>query len=131
MAVQYPLSDMLTRIRNAHMRGHKSVEVIDSKLNQAVAHVLKEEGYIINFRHDGEGSARHLVLLLKYHDGKPVIDVMDIISKPSRRVYMQSKDLPVVKNGLGIAIVSTSGGVMTAKKAKKASLGGEVLCHVI
>ena len=102
----------------------------ESKLKQAIARVLKEEGYINDFRQEGEGPARELVIVLKYFEGKPVIEHLSRVSRPGLRIYMGKADLPQVKNGLGIAIVSTSKGVMSSRAARRIGEGGEIICLV-
>ncbi|GAB3288044.1 30S ribosomal protein S8 [Parahaliea aestuarii] len=129
MSMQDPLSDMLTRIRNAQMAGKTKVEMPGSKLKSAVANVLKEEGYIADFNASSEGKPR-LEIELKYFDGKPVIAEIDRISRPGLRSYKGKDELPSVRGGLGVAIVSTSRGVMTDRAARAAGVGGEVLCTV-
>jgi len=130
MSMQDPLSDMLTRIRNAQMAGKQFVEMPGSKLKSAVANVLKDEGYIVDFSaQERDGKAR-LNIELKYHQGKPVIAELDRVSRPSLRSYAGKDALPQVRGGLGIAIVSTSRGVMTDRAARAAGVGGEVLCTV-
>jgi len=128
--MQDPLADMLTRIRNAQMAGKTSVDMPGSKLKNAVAGVLKEEGYIADFESRVDGVKPRLRLDLKYFEGKPVIAEIDRVSRPSLRRYAGSSDLPSVRGGLGIAIVSTSKGVMTDRAARAAGVGGEVLCTV-
>ena len=130
MSMQDPLSDMLTRIRNAQMAGKTSVDMPGSKLKSAVANVLKEEGYIADFDARMEGVKPRLRLELKYFEGKPVIAEIDRASRPSLRLYSGRDALPSVRGGLGIAIVSTSKGVMTDRAARAAGVGGEVLCTV-
>ena len=130
MSMQDPLSDMLTRIRNAQMAGKTSVEMPGSKLKAAVANVLKEEGYIADFAASSESGKPRLAIELKYHDGKPVIAEIDRISRPGLRSYSGKGDLPSVRGGLGVAIISTSRGVMTDRAARAAGVGGEVLCTV-
>jgi len=128
--MQDPLADMLTRIRNAQMAGKAAVAMPSSKLKQAVADVLLSEGYIAAQRVDTvEGNAT-LVLDLKYFQGKPVIAEIDRVSTPGLRAYKGKDELPKVRSGLGIAIVSTSKGVMTDRAARQAGVGGEVLCTV-
>ena len=130
MSMQDPIADMLTRIRNAQMAGKPSVDMPGSKLKLAVAKVLKEEGYIEEFAAaELEGKPR-LSIDLKYYQGKPVIAEIDRISRPSLRLYVGKDELPSVRNGLGVAIVSTSKGVMTERAARAAGVGGEVLCTV-
>lgn len=130
MSMQDPLSDMLTRIRNAQMAGKGSVAMPGSKLKAAVAAVLKEEGYIGTFAATEEAGKPRLSIELKYHQGKPVIAEIDRVSRPGLRNYAGKDDLPAVRNGLGVAIVSTSRGVMTDRAARAAGVGGEVLCTV-
>ncbi len=130
MSMQDPLADMLTRIRNAQMAAKPSVSMPSSKLKVAVANVLKEEGYVTDFSvSDVEGKVA-LTVELKYFEGKPVIEELDRISKPSLRKYVGSNELPKVRGGLGVAIVTTSKGVMTDRAARAAGVGGEVLCTV-
>lgn len=130
MSMQDPIADMLTRVRNAQMAGKPSVDMPGSKLKLAVAKVLKEEGYIEAFAAaELEGKPR-LSIDLKYYQGKPVIAEIDRISRPSLRRYVGKDELPSVRNGLGVAIVSTSQGVMTERAARAAGVGGEVLCTV-
>lgn len=130
MSMQDPLSDMLTRIRNAQMAGKAQVEMPGSKLKAAVASVLKDEGYIIDFATSQDGSKPRLSIQLKYFDGKPVIAEIDRVSRPGLRNYAGKGQLPSVRGGLGVAIVSTSRGVMTDRAARAAGVGGEVLCTV-
>ena len=130
MSMQDPLSDMLTRIRNAQMAGKAQVEMPGSKLKAAVAGVLKEEGYITDFATSQDGSKPRLNIELKYYQGKPVIAEIDRVSRPGLRNYAGKGELPSVRGGLGIAIVSTSRGVMTDRAARAAGVGGEVLCTV-
>lgn len=130
MSMQDPLADMLTRIRNAQMAGKTSVDMPGSKLKAAVARVLKDEGYIAGYESFAEGVKQRLRLELKYFDGKPVIVEIDRVSRPSLRRYAAKDELPSVRGGLGIAIVSTSQGVMTDRAARAAGVGGEVLCTV-
>ncbi len=130
MSMSDPISDMLTRIRNAQMVGHTEVVMPASKLKASIAQVLKDEGYIENFSmRAGEGKSE-IAIGLKYYAGSPVIERIERISKPGLRVYKGRDDLPRVMNGLGIAIVSTSRGVMTDRKARASGVGGEVLCIV-
>ncbi|MFK0570037.1 30S ribosomal protein S8 [Endozoicomonas sp.] len=129
MSMQDPLADMLTRIRNAQMAEHASVSMPSSKIKVAVATVLKDEGYIAEYKVDGEAKAE-LVIELKYFEGRPVIENLKRSSRPGLRAYAGKEALPKVNNGLGIAIVSTSKGVMTDRAARAAGVGGEVLCTV-
>jgi len=130
MSMQDPLSDMLTRIRNAQMAGKTRVDMPGSKLKAAVAKVLKEEGYIEDFAASGDGGKPRLAIDLKYYEGKPVIAEIDRISRPGLRQYSGKGELPSVRAGLGVAIISTSKGVMTDRAARAAGVGGEVLCTV-
>ncbi|WP_257253592.1 MULTISPECIES: 30S ribosomal protein S8 [unclassified Endozoicomonas] len=129
MSMQDPLADMLTRIRNAQMAEHASVEMPSSKVKAAVAKVLKEEGYITDARVEGEVQ-KTLIIDLKYYEGKPVIENLKRASRPGLRSYAGKESLPKVKGGLGIAIVSTNKGVMTDRAARAAGVGGEILCTV-
>ena len=130
MSMQDPLSDMLTRIRNAQMAGKTGVEMPGSKLKAAVANVLKEEGYIADFNASNDSGKPRLAIELKYYQGNPVIAEIDRISRPGLRNYAAKGELPSVRGGLGVAIVSTSKGVMTDRAARAAGVGGEVLCTV-
>ncbi len=130
MSMQDPLSDMLTRIRNAQMAGKTGVEWPGSMLKAAVANVLKEEGYIADFSATSDSGKPRLAIELKYFNGKPVIAEIDRISRPGLRNYAGKDELPSVRGGLGVAIVSTSKGVMTDRAARAAGVGGEVLCTV-
>jgi small subunit ribosomal protein S8 len=127
--MQDPLADMLTRIRNAQQVGKASVTMPSSKLKISVAQVLSDEGYINGFS-VSEGPKAELSLELKYFEGKPVIAELDRVSRPGLRNYAGKTALPTVRGGLGIAIVSTSKGVMTDRAARAAGVGGEVLCTV-
>ncbi len=130
MSMSDPIADMLTRIRNGQQAEKVSVSMPASKLKVAVAHVLKDEGYITDFSTSEEGSKKTLEVTLKYFDGKPVIEKLQRISRPGLRRYASCQEIPVVLGGLGIAIVSTSKGVMTGTKAKALGQGGEILCSV-
>jgi small subunit ribosomal protein S8 len=125
-----PIADMLTRIRNAQQSEKQSVAMPASKLKAAIAGVLKDEGYIEGFALRENDGKPLLEISLKYYAGKPVIEKMERISRPGLRIYKPSRDIPNVMNGLGIAIVSTSKGVMTDRKARGLGVGGEVLCIV-
>ena len=129
MSMQDPLADMLTCIRNAHHRSKPEVTMPSSKLKASVAKVLQEEGYINGFN-VSEDVKPTLTIDLKYFDGKPVIEEIKRMSKPSLRHYSGSSDLPQVRSGLGIAVISTSKGVMTDRAARAAGIGGEILCTV-
>ena len=130
MSMSDPIADMLTRIRNALQRGRREVRLPASKLKLAIAGLLKQEGYINDFRADDEAGKSMLVIELKYFEGRPVIDAMRRISRPGLRNYRSADSLPRIMGGLGIAIVSTSRGLMTDKAARRQGLGGEVLCSV-
>lgn len=131
MSMHDPISDMLTRIRNAQTSEKVSVEIPFSTLKQSIANVLLEEGYIAGIETSGDkASNKKLVLTLKYYQGKAVIERIERVSKPSLRVYRDKNSLPQVLGGLGVAIVSTSQGMMTDHKARTLSLGGEVICVV-
>ncbi len=126
-----PIGDMLTRIRNAQMRGKSVVHVPASKLRCWVLDVLKDEGYIRGYeKSSGEAGHPALEISLKYYEGDPVIRELKRVSKPGRRVYLGVKDIPQVRQGLGISIVSTPQGVMSDSSARSANVGGEVLCTV-
>jgi small subunit ribosomal protein S8 len=125
-----PIADMLTRIRNAQLAEKVSVAMPSSQLKVAIAKVLKDEGYIEDFRVAGEQAKPQLEIALKYYAGRPVIEKIERISKPGLRIYRGKEDLPRIMNGLGVAIVSTSKGVMTDRKARASGIGGEVLCVV-
>lgn len=130
MSMQDPLSDMLTRIRNAQMAGKTRVEMPGSKLKVAVVQVLKDEGYVESFSATTDAGKPRLSIDLKYHLGKPVIVEINRVSRPGLRQYSGTEDLPTVRAGLGVAIVSTSRGVMSDRAARAAGVGGEVLCTV-
>ena len=127
-----PISDMLTRIRNANMVKHQIVQIPSTKMSKSIAGILKEEGFIENFELYTEKSFEYILISLKYkgNQREPVISTIQRISKPGSRVYANSKTLPKVLNNLGIAIISTSKGVMTNFKAKELGIGGEVLCYI-
>ena len=131
MSMSDPIADMLTRIRNAQMVEKPSVAMPSSKLKAAIAKVLKDEGYIEDFAVRGEGTKPELEIALKYYAGKPVIEKIERVSRPGLRIYKGREDIPRVMNGLGVAIVSTSRGVMTDRRARDTGLGGEVLCVVV
>ena len=126
------ISDMLTRIRNANMVKHQIVQIPVTKMSLAIANILKEEGFITDFENYQEGQIKYLLLSLKYlgKSRKSVINEIKRVSKPGLRVYTNSKELPRVLDNLGIAIISTSKGVMTNLKAKELGIGGEVLCYI-
>ena len=130
MSMSDPIADMLTRIRNAQAVEKVSVRMPSSKVKVAIAQVLKDEGYIEDFAVSGEAAKPELEMQLKYYAGRPVIERIERVSKPGLRIYKGAEDLPRVMNGLGVAIVSTSSGVMTDRKARAQGVGGEVLCVV-
>lgn len=126
-----PIADMLTRIRNAKMRKHDVVDMPLSKLKQELARILKEEGFIRNYRVVGESVKKNLRIYLKYIDNEePVISDLQRVSKPGRRVYVGKDQIPSVKGGIGVAILSTSKGLMTDQKSREEKVGGEVLCYI-
>jgi len=129
MSMQDPVSDMLTRIRNGQVANKIAVSMPFSKLKLAIANVLKAEGYITDVSVE-EGIKPILSVTLKYFEGKPVVESIERVSRPGLRVYKRKDELPKVMGGLGIAIISTSQGVMTDRAARKAGMGGEVICYV-
>jgi small subunit ribosomal protein S8 len=130
MSMTDPIADMLIRIRNAQLVGHTDVAMPASKLKASIAQVLKDEGYIEDFALRDDGAKKELRIGLKYYAGRPVIERLERVSKPGLRVYRGRDDIPRVMNGLGVAILSTSRGVMTDRKARADGVGGEVLCIV-
>ncbi len=131
MSISDPVSDMLTRIRNAQSVAKRTVKMPCSNFKVAIAKVLKDEGYIKDFEvEDNDNNKKSLVIGLKYYNGKPVIDKIERVSRPGLRVYVDKSDLPQVLNGLGVAIISTSQGLMSDRAARKAGQGGEVICYV-
>jgi small subunit ribosomal protein S8 len=130
MSMTDPIADFLTRIRNAQAARKKQVASPSSKVKEAIAAVLKDEGYISDFHVVTDGPKKTITLALKYFQGKPVIERIERISKPALRVYKGKDELPKVLGGLGVAIVSTPGGVVSDRKARAAGVGGEVLCIV-
>ncbi len=126
-----PISDFLTRIRNAQQAGHRRVDVPASKMKRALTKILLDKGYIQNFLDIDDGKQGLIRIFLKYdHYGQPVIKKLTRVSRPGLRKYSKSAEVPRVLNGLGIAIVTTSQGVMTDKEARKLNVGGEILCYV-
>ena len=121
-----PIADMLTRIRNAHLALHKEVNVPRSKMKEALAAILKQEGYVEDVAVDGDV----ITITLKYQKGRPVITGLKRVSTPGRRVYVNSRQIPRVQNGLGICILSTSSGVMDGGTAQEKKVGGELLCEI-
>jgi small subunit ribosomal protein S8 len=130
MSMSDPISDLLTRIRNAQMVSKATVSVPSSKVKVAIAQVLKDEGYIDGFQVKSENGKTELLITLKYYAGRPVIERIERVSRPGLRVYKASAAIPQVMNGLGVAIVTTPKGVMTDRKARATGVGGEVLCYV-
>ena len=130
MTMTDPIADMLTRIRNGQKARKLSVSMPASTAKEAVAKVLKDEGYITGFSTDGEGVKKQLNVELKYFEGLPVIETIQRTSKPGLRIYRGKEELPKVLGGLGVAIVSTSAGVMSDRQAREKGIGGEVLCVV-
>jgi small subunit ribosomal protein S8 len=130
MSMSDPIADMLIRIRNAQMVGHAETVMPASRLKTSIAKVLKDEGYIEDFALRENGTRKELAIALKYYAGRPVIERLERVSKPGLRVYKGRDDIPRVMNGLGVAILSTSRGVMTDRKARADGVGGEVLCIV-
>jgi small subunit ribosomal protein S8 len=134
MSMSDPIADLLTRIRNAQMVAKPTVSVPSSKVKIAIAQVLKDEGYIEDFairgKGDDDGVKKELRIGLKYYAGRPVIERLERVSKPGLRVYRGRDDIPRIMNGLGVAILSTSRGVMTDRKARADGVGGEILCIV-
>jgi small subunit ribosomal protein S8 len=126
------ISDMLTRIRNAHMVKHQIVQIPATKMSVSIAGILKEEGFIEDFENYNEDKINYLFISLKYigKSRKPVISKIERVSKPGLRIYSNSKELPRILDNLGIAIMSTSKGVMTNLKAKELGIGGEILCYI-
>ena len=130
MSMTDPIADLLTRIRNGQSAGKPEVSVQSSRVKQAMLRVLKDEGYITDFAVRKDGARTALVIALKYHAGKPVIERLERVSRPGLRTYRSKDELPKVLGGLGIAIVSTPAGVMTDREARRVGQGGEVLCVV-
>ncbi|MFK8027555.1 MAG: 30S ribosomal protein S8 [Gammaproteobacteria bacterium] len=130
MSMSDPIADMLTRIRNGQSADKVSVSMPSSKYKQTIAEVLKDEGYISDWRVEGDGVKKQLVVDLKYYMGKPVIEKIVKISRPGLRIYKSAEELPRVIGGMGIAIISTSKGMMTDRTARENGQGGEVICTV-
>ncbi|MBD1921522.1 30S ribosomal protein S8 [Microcoleus sp. FACHB-831] len=132
MAANDTIADMLTRIRNAGLSRHQTTEVPATKMTRSIAQVLKEEGFIGEFEEVGEGVKRNLAITLKYKgkNRQPLINALKRVSKPGLRVYSNRKELPRVLGGIGIAIISTSSGIMTDRQARRQGVGGEVLCYI-
>ena len=131
MTLADPIGDMLTRIRNGQMRSLNKIEIPFSNFRLKILEVLKKEGYIVNFNiDDGKNKIKSILVDLKYYEGQPVIKEIKRISKPGRRVYSRADSIPRVLNGLGLAILSTSKGVMSDSEAVKNNLGGEIICRI-
>ena len=130
MSLNDPVGDMIARIKNAQLRNHKKVELPSSSFKVKIADVLKNEGYIIDYKTFSELNKFKLEILLKYSSGSPVISSIQRVSKPGRRIFSSAESLPKINNGLGIAIVSTPKGVMTDIDARKQKVGGEIICKV-
>ncbi len=129
MSMSDPIADMLTRIRNAQSSNKSTVTMPSSKLKQQIARLLEEEGYISKFE-TSSGAKPELTVSLKYFEGKAVIEELKRVSRPGLRIYKNNQELPKINNGLGIAVISTSKGLMTDRAARKAGVGGEVICYV-
>ena len=129
MSMQDPIADLLTRIRNGQAAGKVSVSLPSSKQKLAIANLLVKEGYIASAKESGDVK-KVLEIELKYYEGKPVVEMIQRVSRPGLRVYKKCRDLPRIINGLGIAVISTSKGLMTDRAARKDGLGGEVICYV-
>lgn len=129
MSMQDPIADLLTRIRNGQASGKVMVSMPSSKQKLAIANLLLKEGYIASVNVTGD-TKKVLEIGLKYYDGKPVVEMIQRVSRPGLRIYKKCRDLPRIMNGLGIAVISTSKGLMTDRAARKDGLGGEVVCYV-
>ena len=130
MSLSDPIGDMIARVKNAQARNHKKVELPSSNFKTKIADILKNEGFIKDFKVASEEKKSVLSLELKYHSGNPVISNFERVSKPGRRIFSSANSLPKINNGLGIAIVSTPKGVMTDIDARKQKVGGEIICKV-
>ena len=130
MSLQDPISDMLTRLRNGQARAKREVSMPASNKKAAIAEILKAEGYIEDYRVDGEGATKSLTVELKYYDGRPVIEHIQRVSRPGLRIYRNKNELPDVVGGLGVAVISTSRGLMSDRQARAEGIGGEVICSV-
>jgi small subunit ribosomal protein S8 len=130
MSMTDPIADFLTRIRNGQSARKKSIKSPSSKVKEAIASVLQDEGYILGYDVAAEGNKKTITVALKYFEGKPVIEKIERVSTPSLRVYKGKDELPQVLGGLGVAIVSTASGMLSDKKARAAGQGGEVICYV-
>ena len=130
MSLSDPIGDMIARIKNAQERNHKKVDLPSSNFKVKISDILKNEGFIKDFKINSENNKSVLSLELKYHSGNPVISTFERVSKPGRRIFSSAEGLPKINNGLGIAIVSTPKGVMTDIDARKQRVGGEIICKV-
>ena len=130
MSLSDPIGDMIARVKNAQARNHKKVELPSSNFKVKIADILKNEGFIKDFKVNSEANKSVLSLELKYHSGSPVISAFERVSKPGRRIFSSADSLPKINNGLGIAIISTPKGVMTDIDARKQRIGGEIICKV-
>jgi small subunit ribosomal protein S8 len=130
MSLSDPIGDMIARVKNAQSRNHKKVELPSSNFKIKIAEILKNEGFVKDFKVNSENNKNLLSLELKYHSGNPVINTFERVSKPGRRIFSSADGLPKINNGLGIAIVSTPKGVMTDLDARKHRVGGEIICKV-
>ena len=130
MSLSDPIGDMIARVKNAQSRNHKKVELPSSNFKNKIANILKNEGFIKDFKVNSENNKSILALELKYHSGNPVISTFERVSKPGRRIFSSADGLPRINNGLGIAIISTPKGVMTDLDARKERVGGEIICKV-
>ena len=130
MSFSDPIGDIISRIKNAQSRNHKKVDLPSSNFKVKIAEILKNEGFIKDFKVNSENNKNLLSLELKYHSGNPVINTFERVSKPGRRIFSSADGLPKINNGLGIAIVSTPKGVMTDLDARKQRVGGEIICKV-
>ena len=130
MSLSDPIGDMIARVKNAQDRNHKNVDLPSSNFKVRIADILKNEGFIRDYKVTGEKNKSLLSLELKYHSGNPVISTFERVSKPGRRIFSSAEGLPKINNGLGIAIVSTPKGVMTDIDARKQRVGGEIICKV-
>jgi len=130
MSLSDPIGDMIARIKNAQLRNHRVVELPSSNFKVSISEILKNEGYIIDYKINEDKKKPVLSINLKYHSGNPVISTIERISKPGRRIFSSAESLPKINNGLGIAIISTPKGVMTDLDARKQKIGGEIICKV-
>lgn len=130
MSMSDPIADMLTRIRNGQLAGHPNVVMPSSKVKIAVAKVLEDEGYVSAYSVSEKNGKSELLVDLKYFEGKPVIELLKRVSRPGLRVYKNKSELPKVIGGLGVAVISTSKGIMSDRNARNQGIGGEILCYI-